>query len=128
MKKILLVEDDYFLGDLYKLLLSDAGYSVLLSSDAQDAVDQLDEYGADLILLDLMLPAHNGVEFLHETQSHNDWKKIPVIIITAQSISKIDEKHFNRLGVANILYKSEIKPEDLVEKVDYELKKYHEAI
>lgn len=119
MKTVLLVEDDRFLGDLYSATLEQAGFGVHRAVDAQSAVDILDEYGTDLILLDLMLPAHNGVEVLQEIQSYSDWQQIPVIILSSQHPAQgYDQKVWSKFGVRDYLYKPEILPAEIVASVE----------
>lgn len=115
-KSILLVEDDRFLGDLYAKTFDEAGYAVHRAYDAQSAVDILDEYGCDLIVLDLMLPAHNGVEVLQEIQSYSDWQDLPVLIVSAQQPSaEFNEQHWAKYGVKEYIYKPQVLPMDIVQ-------------
>ena len=95
MKKILLVEDDHYMRDLYQAVIVGAGYKVNVAADAQTALDILDEYGADLIIVDIFLPFHNGIELMQELQSHSDWQDIPVIVI-----STLDKESFGAAGRA----------------------------
>lgn len=115
---VLLVEDDRFLGDLYAQALTAAGYAVHRATNAQTAVDILDEYGSNVIVLDLMLPAHNGVEVLQEIQSYSDWQKIPVLVLSAQHPKKgYDRSEWAKYGVREYLYKPEVLPEEMVAAV-----------
>lgn len=118
MKSILLVEDDRFLSELYASCLARQGYAVNRASDAQSAVDILDEYGADIVLLDLMLPAHNGVEVLQEIQSYSDWQEIPVLILSAQHPNDgYAWQQWKKYGVCDYIYKPEVLPAEVVQKV-----------
>jgi DNA-binding response OmpR family regulator len=119
MATILLVEDDQFLSDLYLGVLVQAGYSTQVASDAQIAIDLLDEYGADLIILDLLLPGHNGIEVLQELQSHSDWQKIPVVILSSQpqTVLKLTTQQLADYGVVKYLYKPHTIPETLLDEI-----------
>jgi len=115
-KKLLLIEDDQLLRDLYAQALEHAGFAVLSAADAQTGLDLLDEYGAEVIILDLMLPAHGGVEILHELQSHQDWRSIPVIVLSALSRQRVPAG-LSDLGVKLYLDKAETEPAHLVAAV-----------
>ena len=119
MATILLIEDDKFLSDLYQSSFERSGHIVQVAADAQMAIDLLDEYGADLVLLDLFLPVHNGIEVLHELQSHGDWQKIPVIILSSQPKKSIglSAEQWKKYGVRRYLYKPDYNPGALVEAV-----------
>lgn len=123
--KILLVEDDTWLAELYRdILQMQSGCTVLTASTAEDALDVIDETsGIDLIVLDMFLPVHNGIEFLHEVASYNDINTIPVIVLS--SVYKHDfgmsEERWRHYGVALHLYKPETKPQDLLVAVKKQL-------
>jgi CheY-like chemotaxis protein len=77
---ILLVEDDALLADCYRRWLTGGGYKIQHASDAQTALDILDEHPPQVILLDLLLPGANGIQFLHMLRSHADLAHIPIIM------------------------------------------------
>lgn len=114
--KILLIEDDRLLRDLYAQALELGGYTVLVAGDAQSGLDQLDEYGAQLIILDLMLPAHGGIEVLHELQSQPDWQNIPVIVLSAVAKHRVPAG-MGELGVVAYLDKSATDPAQLINSI-----------
>lgn len=67
-----------------------------------------DEQRPDVVVLELQLPAHNGIEFLHEFRSYADWRMVPAIVNTALHPVRLQaSKHAMRveLGVTRILYK-----------------------
>lgn len=111
---VLLIEDDLFLRELYLQALQKAGFIVQAAQDAQEGLDLLDEYGADLLVLDLMLPAHGGIEALHELQSHSDWQSIPVVVLSSVPRQRFVGADLTQLGVKHYLYKPDTTPEQLV--------------
>ncbi|MDX1765874.1 MAG: response regulator [Candidatus Saccharimonadales bacterium] len=117
--KILLVEDDQLLRDLYDDALSQAGHQVLQARHAQEAVTMLDEYGAEIIIMDMMLPGHNGLEILHELQTYNDWQQLPVIVLSSRHPKefKMTDQDWQRLGVVKFLYKPRTKIHHLTSEV-----------
>ena len=79
---VLLVEPNVPLANVYRLGFEHAGYDVVVAHDAQSAVQAADEKRPDVVLLELQLAGHSGVEFLYEFQSYVDWQDIPVILNT----------------------------------------------
>lgn len=122
---ILLVEDDVWLADLYKTaLVQTGGFKVTHARSADAALTALDEnQDICLIILDMYLPAHNGIEFLHEMGSYADLGSIPVFILS--SVYKHDfgmsEERWRHYGVVNYLYKPQTKPQDLLTAVKKQL-------
>jgi len=85
-KTILVVEDDE--AERYALvrLLEHRGYDVESATNGAEAIDYLRSHAAPcLILLDMMLPALNGYEFLSRKRRNNAWRAIPVIIISCMT-------------------------------------------
>lgn len=117
--KVLLVEDDYDLIDMYDTALSAAGYSVATVGNAQEALDYLENKKVDVVVLDLLLPGHNGLDVLHELRTYEDWRKLPVIILSNLNCEDvgISAEHLRELGVAKYLIKSQTKPHVLVQAI-----------
>lgn len=124
---ILLVEDDRWLAQMYQNALQAGGWcKVLHAETADDALELLDANPTiELLVLDMFLPEHNGVELLHEIASYSDLNTLPVLILT--SVSKHDfamsEERWRHYGVVHYLYKPTTKPVDLVAEVKKQLVK-----
>jgi two-component system response regulator RegX3 len=84
--RILLVEDEIALSDPLSFLLGREGYEVEVAADGPTAVSAFDQHGADLVLLDLMLPGLPGTEVCREIRSRSN---VPIIMLTAKD-SEID--------------------------------------
>lgn len=128
MSKVLLVEDDVWLGELYgKSLEREADIEVLYAKSAGDALKVLDLNSVDLIILDIFLGANNGIELLHELASYNDTKKIPVLILSAVSEYDfgMEKSRWEQYGVIDYLYKPNTKPADLNMNVKAYFSKRH---
>lgn len=82
MSSILLVEPNITLGTVYKKALESVGHVVSHSRGAQQAILQADETTPDVVLLELQLAGHSGVEFLYEFRSYAEWQNIPIIVHT----------------------------------------------
>lgn len=86
MTQILLVEDEAALSEPLEFLLKREGYDVTVAPDGPSALAEFDRAGADLILLDLMLPGVPGTEVCREVRSHSS---VPIIMLTAKD-SEVD--------------------------------------
>lgn len=123
--KLLLVEDDVWLAELYQsVLASSQTCEVLHANTADEALELLDKNSdVDLIILDMFLPEHNGIEFLHELASYTDINTVPVIILSSvyKHDFKMSEERWRHYGVVKYLYKPDTKPKDLVAEVKKQL-------
>lgn len=122
--KILLVEPDHILATTYAEALLGAGHHVVAAATAQTAIQAADALMPDLVILELQLVEHSGIEFLYEFRSYVDWQVIPVIIQT-----HVPPTEFNgsrqllktELGVQAYLYKPHTSLRELVAHVsEYE--------
>lgn len=116
MKKILLIEDDFFILDLYKRILQGAGFEVVAAYDGEQGL-QMVRSAPDLILLDIMLPGLNGLQLLKKIKSEKSIQNIPVVLITNLGQSSIIKAAFD-LGAQGYLLKIRLKPHDLIEQVN----------
>jgi DNA-binding response OmpR family regulator len=80
--KIVLIEPDKVLADTYREALTYAGHTVVVSPGAQEAIFTADELQPDVVVMELQLTAHSGIEFLYEFRSYDDWVNVPVILLT----------------------------------------------
>jgi DNA-binding response OmpR family regulator len=120
MANILLVEPDHMLAQTYIGALELAGHSVQVSPTAQSALEVADEVRPDVVLLELQLVAHSGVEFLYEFRSYADWQEVPIVIV-----SKVPPAEFNQsarmlkeqLGVTTYCYKPQTDLKQLLRVV-----------
>lgn len=117
--KVLLVEPDRILGKAAEAKLKAAGHEVIRCQSAQGALDALDQSPPDLIILELQLGIHNGIEFLYEMRSYTEWQHIPVIVHTINShvTDERFKKPFAQLGVESVLYKPQTTSDKLVQTV-----------
>jgi len=82
MAHVLLVEPDRLVAKTYMDALRAAGHTVQACASAQSAVFCADEQAPDLMILELQLVGHSGIELLYELRSYADWQDLPVIIVT----------------------------------------------
>ena len=116
MKKVLLVEDDSFLSNIYFIKLKEAGIVVDTAFSGEEAIIKIREQKPDLVLLDIILPGITGWEVLEKIRQDDDLRDIKVIVL-----SNIDEeKETNKgskLGVAKHLVKAHHTPSEIVKEV-----------
>lgn len=102
---------------LYRLQLEGEQIEIKSAHSAQAALDILEGFEPDVIMLDLMLPKSNGLSFLYELRSYEDWRNIPVLIISSlpMHITRINKETLKQLGVGDYLDKSEVKRSEIIE-------------
>jgi two-component system phosphate regulon response regulator PhoB len=85
MARILLVEDETPLQELVSFNVQNAGHTIIVTDNANDALMRLEEYLPDLILLDIMLPGLKGDQFLRLVRSNSKYSGIPIIVVSAKN-------------------------------------------
>lgn len=107
MISILLIEPDAALAAVYKTALTSSDMSVVLAMHAADAIAAADTKTPDLVLLELQLAGHSGVEFLYEFRSYAEWQMTPIILLTNvnQRALALSPQQQTSLGIARYLYK-----------------------
>lgn len=120
-KKILIVEDDIALRNVYETRFKLEGYDVLVSGDGEEGLSIAVKEKPDVVVLDLMMPKISGMDVLDILKSTPETKKIPVLILTALAQESIKTKGFV-FGANEFMVKSESKLEDIVQKVKSMLK------
>ncbi len=117
MIDILVVEPDRVLAATYQAALGGAGYSVAVQTSAQAAVHSVDVQNPRLIITELQLAEHNGVEFLYELRSYPDWQNIPVIVLTSvpPAETRLRSTVQRELGIVRYCYKPHTRLERLVQ-------------
>ena len=116
MTKILLVEDDKSLQEIYGVRLGSEGYNVLIAGDGEEALNIALNEKPDLILSDVMMPKISGFDMLDILRSTPGIKDIKVIIMTALS-SDDQRERGEKLGANVYLVKSQVGIEDVVQAV-----------
>ena len=88
--KVLIVDDDPQVRDMLTRTLEPEGWVVNIAEDGRAALDKMAASTPDLILLDLMMPRMDGFEFVSELRKHQAWRSIPIVVITAKTLTKED--------------------------------------
>lgn len=116
IKKVLIVEDEKWLAHQQATTLTNAGYEAAVVPHGVSAIEAIDTFGPDCVVLDILLPASTGFTLLHELQSYEDTQTLPIILSTSLA-DEIDLKDVAPYGVKRILNKATMKPDDLVAAV-----------
>jgi two-component system chemotaxis response regulator CheY len=119
MRKILVVEDEPLLLEMYDLILSSQPYEVFSADNGQAALDLCQGTTFDLILLDLMMPILNGVGFLERFLPYAPPHTRVIVLSNLSSGAEVDAT--NALGVERIVLKADLAPKQLISLIRYEL-------
>ena len=111
-KKILLIEDETYISDLYRRQLEKEGFEVTGVKDGQEALDLLQKNAYDLVLLDIMLPSINGILIL-EKWSKNKSPNTKVILLTNLALENVLREGLNK-GADGYLIKASYTPQQIV--------------
>jgi CheY-like chemotaxis protein len=117
--RVLVVEPDKILAKTYVQQFLLAGLDVTLARDGQTAVQYIDELKPDVLMVEMQLGAHSGIEFLHELRSYEDWADIPVIVNSSvpKEAFGVSEAAWQRLGVVRYFYKSKTSAKQLIGEI-----------
>jgi DNA-binding response OmpR family regulator len=112
-KQILCIEDERFIGELYKRALVKAGFVVDIITDGQEGLDAIltDKY--DIVLLDIMLPQILGIDVLHQVRSTAPNLRAKIIITTNLEQSEAERTKIEQEADGYII-KADITPRELV--------------
>jgi len=117
MTKILIVEDEEFLSDMYKIKFEQAGYITVIAHDGLEGFEFAKKEQPDLILLDLILPKIDGFEVLEKIRVEPSTKKIKVFILS--NLGQSDEINKGvKSGADGYFIKANLTPSQLLEKVE----------
>lgn len=120
-KRILLVEDEDSIRDLYLRQIGKAGFEIKGAADGTAGMEALKKEEFDLLLLDIMLPGMNGLQVLREfKQTHPD-SKMKVILLTNLGQEEVIKEGFS-MGATAYLIKSSYTPDQIVEEIKNTLK------
>lgn len=115
--KILIVEDDLFIRDLYLHVFNNSGYTVLAAKDGEEGVTAANDKQPDIILLDIMLPKLNGIEALKRLKNEDKTRQIPVIMLTNLADDNVIKEAFQS-GAQGYLIKTRYSPYEMVKQIE----------
>lgn len=116
MKKVLLVDDDPALRQMYSVQL-DKKYLIVEAADGEEGLNKAKTEKPDLILLDIMMPKFDGIAYLSKIKEDPELSNIPIIMLTNFGQENLVQQAFN-MGVTDYLLKYKVTPAEMAEKVD----------
>ncbi len=119
-KRILLVEDDDAIANVYQTRLLGEGFDVRRVTNGEDALAAALSYKPDLVLLDIMMPKVSGFDVLDILRNTPDTANLKIIMLTALSQDS-DKERAQSLGVDDYLVKSQVVIADVIERIKHHL-------
>jgi two-component system phosphate regulon response regulator PhoB len=119
-KRLLLVEDDDALANVYLTRLQTEGFDVRRVDNGEDALATALNYKPDLVLLDVMMPKVSGFDVLDILRNTPETANLKIIMLTALG-QESDKERADSLGVDDYLVKSQVVIADVVERIKFHL-------
>jgi signal transduction histidine kinase/DNA-binding response OmpR family regulator len=111
--RVLVVDDDEDSLDLATAMIEDLGYQIVTARNGREALDQISRERPDAIVLDLMLPEMDGFELMHRLSLNVEWRSIPVVLLTARSLSH-EERRALDIGTVRFIQKGNFNRNELI--------------
>jgi adenylate cyclase len=116
MTRILIIEDEESYREALAYMLRKEGFEIVEAADGAGGLAVYERVGADLVLLDLMMPEMNGFDFLVELRKVPACKELPVIVVTAATLSAEDHRRLNG-SVEKVLAKGDYTRDELLDEL-----------
>lgn len=118
-KKVLIIEDDSDISEMYKIRITASGFEVETAANGQIGLEKMKKFLPDLVLLDIVMPKKDGFDLLEEIHSASEEekiKKIPIIVLSNLA-SPIDIMQGKKLGAQDWWIKAFNTPSQISQKV-----------
>ncbi len=119
---VLIIEDDSYISDMYKIKLESENFEVATAKDGIIGIKMLEKQKPDIILLDVVMPKMDGFDVLKIIKKNIELKGIPVVLLTNLGQKENVEKGFD-LGADSYIIKAHFTPSEVIEKIREVLKK-----
>jgi DNA-binding response OmpR family regulator len=116
MPKILIIEDEKVLAEMYKDKFEKEEFEVYLAFTSDEGLNLAKKEKPDLILLDILLPGKDGISFLKWLKNESEISSIPVVVISNYDDPRAKKEALD-LGIKEYLLKTDYTPQQLVEKI-----------
>tara|TARA_Y100000031_G_scaffold150898_2_gene191133 strand:+ start:50932 stop:51330 length:399 start_codon:yes stop_codon:yes gene_type:complete len=121
-RSVFIIDDDKFLLDMYALKFNELGFDVLTALSSEDALNLLKESKPDAILLDIVMPGMDGLEFLKKVkEDHVAESSLIIVLSNLGQESDIDQA--KQIGADGYIVKASATPGEIVKKVTEYLEK-----
>ncbi len=126
MTKILLVEDDPFIAEIYKKKLETSGFELINVTSGKAVLKEVLEQKFDLVLLDLVLPEMSGTEVLRELRHNPDYDANLKVVVFSNLSSNEDREQVLKLGANGFISKTQFSPSEVVKEIERFLRQFQE--
>jgi CheY-like chemotaxis protein len=116
MKKILIIEDNQIVANVYRNKLAVEGYQVEIALDGENGLKVMRTFQPDMIVLDLMLPQMSGVDVIKQIRSEDDFSRLPVIVFSNTYLTNLIQEAW-KAGATKCLSKASCSPKEVLELV-----------
>src|SRR5678815_2045713 len=116
MKKILLIEDDQIIANIYRNKFTIEGFQVEIALDGQVGFDLVRTFRPDAVILDLMLPKLTGVELMKKIRSEPEFESLPVIVFSNTYLTHLVQEAW-KAGATKCLSKSNCTPKQVIDVI-----------
>src|SRR5471032_1812029 len=116
MKKILIIEDNQIVANVYRNKLAVEGYQVEIVLDGESGLKVMRTFKPDMIILDLMLPKMTGVDVIKQIRSEEDFAKLPVIVFSNTYLTNLIQDAW-KAGATKCLSKASCSPKEVLDLV-----------
>jgi CheY-like chemotaxis protein len=122
-KEVLVVEDDPPMREMLCRMLEDKEWTVAQAENGLAALESVTHRQPSLIVLDLKMPVMDGFEMIAELNKHEDWRKIPVVVVSGKELTAEDRQRLQG-HVQTILQKGDFSREELLREVQQTVKRF----
>src|SRR5262245_44185341 len=116
MKKVLIVEDDQIVANIYRNKFAVDGFQVEVALDGHAGLELVRQFRPDAIILDLMLPRMSGVDFMKHVRAQPDFHSVPIIVFSNTYLTNMVQEAW-KAGATKCLSKANCTPRQVIEVV-----------
>src|SRR5262245_45988744 len=116
MKKILIIEDDQIVANIYRNKFSIEGFQVEIALDGHVGLELVRSFRPDAVVLDLMLPKLTGIELMKKIRAEPEFEKLPLIVFSNTYLTQMVQDAW-KAGATKCLSKSNCTPKQVIEVV-----------
>jgi DNA-binding response OmpR family regulator len=121
MSKILIIEDDQIISNIYRNKLAVEGYQVEVAADGEQGLSQIKTWRPDAVLLDLVLPKVSGVDLMKRIRAEADFKTLPIVVFSNTYLGNLIQEAW-KAGATKLLSKANCSPKQVIDVVKNVLK------
>jgi DNA-binding response OmpR family regulator len=116
MKKVLIIEDDQIIANIYRNKFAIEGYQAEVAFDGESGLKTMRTFQPDIMLLDLILPQMSGVDFIKRVRGESDFARLPIIVFSNTYLTNMIQEAW-KAGANKCLSKTNCTPKDVLDVV-----------